>query len=115
MGWFDTSSAKSPLESPKPSNDGGFIAPDRTARTKCWEARDAFFQCLDENSIIDSIKQDEKAKKACGAELKGFEKDCASSWITYFKKRRVMEFQRAETMKRIEAENAQPINGNGKM
>jgi len=27
----------------------------------------------------------------------------------------VMEFQRAETMKRIEAENAQPINGNGKM
>jgi len=91
----------------KPTGDGGYTAPDRKERALCWEGRDAFFQCLDQNGIIDSIRGDEKAKKACPKELQMFEKNCAESWVTYFKKRRVMEHQRDQTLKRLEGEGAQ--------
>ncbi|KFY74849.1 hypothetical protein V499_05147 [Pseudogymnoascus sp. VKM F-103] len=107
MGLFSSSADK--LPAPKISTDGTPIAPDRTARAKCWEARDAYFQCLDKNTIIDSLTNKDAAEKACGAENKGFEKNCASSWVTYFKKRRVMEYQRDQQMKKLRAEGAQEI------
>ena len=78
MGLFGSSSTPS---TPKTSVDGTPEAPDRTARAKCWEGRDAFFKCLDRNGIIDSIKDEDKASKLCGNEGKLFEKDCASSWV----------------------------------
>ncbi|ELR08241.1 hypothetical protein VC83_04540 [Pseudogymnoascus destructans] len=107
MGLFSSSADK--LPAPKISTDGTPIAPDRSARAKCWEARDAYFQCLDKNTIIDSLTNKDAAEKACGAENKGFEKNCASSWVTYFKKRRVMEYQRDQQMKKLRAEGAQEI------
>ena len=82
MGWFDwlgSNTSNSPA--PEPSKDGGYIAPDRSSRTQCWEARDAFFSCLDKNGILDSVKEDDKAKQFCAPELKQFEKDCAMSWV----------------------------------
>ncbi|WPH04360.1 hypothetical protein R9X50_00725000 [Acrodontium crateriforme] len=80
MGWFGAD--KQPAHAaPEASSDGGFIAPDRTARAQCWEGRDAFFRCLDQNGIIDSVKEDGKAKEACAPELKQFEQTCASSWM----------------------------------
>ncbi|KJY00336.1 hypothetical protein TI39_contig336g00043 [Zymoseptoria brevis] len=109
MGLFSSSSPASP-PAPEPSNDGGFIAPDRTARAQCWEGRDNFFACLERNGIVDSVREDAKARAACAPELKEFEKVCASSWVTYFKKRRVMEYQRDATIKKLTAENAKPIN-----
>ena len=83
MGWFGSSdggSQPSPT-APEPSKDGGYIAPDRSARAVCWEGRDSFFQCLERNGIVDSVKEDEKARQVCAPELKGFEKACASSWV----------------------------------
>ena len=80
MGWFSSGNNASP-PTPKASNDGGYIAPDRSARTLCWEGRDAFFECLEKNGIIDSVKEDEKAKQLCAPELKEFEKQCAASWV----------------------------------
>lgn len=80
MGWF-SSSPSNALTAPEPSNDGGYIAPDRTARAQCWEGRDSFFRCLDKNGIVDSVKEDEKARKLCAPELKEFEAACASSWV----------------------------------
>ena len=77
--WLGGSSSKP--QPPEPSKDGGFIAPDRSAREQCWEGRDAFFQCLDRNGIIDSVKQDAEAHQKCSAELKQFERNCASSWV----------------------------------
>ncbi|CZT15211.1 related to Cytochrome c oxidase subunit 6B-like protein new16 [Ramularia collo-cygni] len=103
MGWF-SSSPQNTLASPEPSKDGGYIAPDRTARAQCWEGRDSFFKCLDKNGIVDSVKEDEKARKLCAPELKEFEAACASSWVTYFKKRKVMEHQRDATIKKLSAE-----------
>jgi cytochrome c oxidase assembly factor 6 len=108
MGWF-TSSNSGTTTNAQPSNDGGFIAPDRSAREQCWYGRDAFFKCLDRNDIIDSVKEDDKAKKLCASELKAFEKACADSWVTYFKKRRVFEYQKELTLKKLEAEGAKPL------
>ena len=80
MGWFSFGK-ETESHAPEPSNDGGYIAPDRSARAQCWEGRDAFFRCLEKNDIIDSVKEDEKARQACAPELKEFEKACASSWV----------------------------------
>ncbi|KXL44614.1 hypothetical protein M433DRAFT_77169 [Acidomyces richmondensis BFW] len=111
MGWFGrTNSNDSGLAAPEPSKDGGYVAPDRSARARCWESRDIFFVCLDKNGIIDSVKEDEKAKQVCAPELKEFEKSCASSWVTYFKKRRVMEYKRDLTLKTLNAEGANSLD-----
>jgi len=63
----------------EPNKDG--IAPDRSQRQKCWDARDAFFKCLDEHSIIDSIKDEKGAKTHCSQQSKIFDQDCAASWV----------------------------------
>lgn len=83
MSWFGSGSNGKPAPTAaEASQDGGFIAPDRTSRQQCWDGRDSFFQCLDRNGIIDSVKEDEKARKLCAPELKEFEKYCASSWVS---------------------------------
>lgn len=80
MSWFTTAPEKAP--EPKPSSDGGYIAPDRSARAQCWEGRDNFFKCLDRVDIIDSVKEDEKARQHCMPELREFEKACQGSWVS---------------------------------
>ncbi|KAG9235320.1 cytochrome oxidase c subunit VIb-domain-containing protein [Amylocarpus encephaloides] len=109
MGLFSTTSASHPA--PKISSDGAPIAPDRTQRAKCWEGRDAYFQCLDKNGIMDSLTEKDKAEKSCAREGRQFEGNCASSWVTYFKKRRVMEYQRNQTLERLRAEGAKEMPG----
>ncbi|RVD82621.1 uncharacterized protein DFL_007041 [Arthrobotrys flagrans] len=84
-------------------------APDRSERAKCWESRDLFFTCLDKHDILDSIKDSDLANKQCGSQLKLFERDCASSWVEYFKKRRVQEYKKAKLLEQMEAEGGQPL------
>lgn len=55
----------------------------RSQRALCWEARDAFFACLDTNGIIDAIKGAAAAKEKCGDLEKKFEKECVGSWVRY--------------------------------
>jgi len=110
MGLFSSSTPAS-LPPPKISKDGAPIAPDRTQRARCWEARDAYFSCLDKAQIIDSITEKDRAEKACAAEGRGFEANCASSWVTYFKKRRVMEYQKNQTLEKLRAEGALEMPG----
>ncbi|KAL8644316.1 MAG: hypothetical protein Q9226_007828 [Calogaya cf. arnoldii] len=100
---FSSSTTSPSPSSPKPSSDGAFIAPDRRTRAKCYEARDAFFQCLDKNGILDAITDAEKARKECGDVEKAFGRECAGSWVTYFKQRRVMEWKKQQTLNKIEA------------
>ena len=66
---------------PKISVDGVPIAPDRTQRSQCWEARDIYYDCLDKHNILDSIAEKDKAAKVCAAEGRGFEANCAESWV----------------------------------
>lgn len=40
-----------------------------------------------------------------------FEANCATSWVTYFKKRRVMELQKEETLRKLREEGAIKIPG----
>ncbi|OCK99506.1 uncharacterized protein K441DRAFT_627875 [Cenococcum geophilum 1.58] len=105
MGWFSSGSPKP--ATPKPSSDGAFEAPSRSDRALCWEARDAFFECLDRNDILDSIKDRDAAEKACGKLDQEFQRNCAGSWVQYFKKRRVVEYNKEQTLKRIEAEGGE--------
>ncbi|PQE23670.1 Cytochrome c oxidase assembly factor 6 protein [Rutstroemia sp. NJR-2017a BVV2] len=109
MGLFG--SAQASLPPPKIGPDGAPIAPDRSQRSRCWEARDAYFKCLDKAEIIDSLTDKDKAEKACSAEGRAFEGNCATSWVQYFKKRRVMEYQREQTLQRLKAEGAQQMPG----
>lgn len=62
----------------------GARAPDRTERRRCWEARDAYFACLDRNGILDALKDEKATARACGPEGAGFEKDCAREWVSLF-------------------------------
>ncbi|KAF2641406.1 hypothetical protein P280DRAFT_469025 [Massarina eburnea CBS 473.64] len=106
MGWF--SSAET--DGVKKTSGGAFASPSRTNRAKCYEARDAFFECLDRNSILDSINsKDGRAAtaKACGDSDLVFEKNCAHSWVEYFKKQRVVNYKKELTIKKIEAEGGE--------
>ena len=78
MGWL-SQATKGPLESP----DGAFEAPDRNSRTRCWEARDNYFKCLDRFDILDGIRNHDMATKHCGTESKDLERNCASSWVGF--------------------------------
>jgi len=60
----------------------GAVAPSRAERQKCWEARDAYFACLDAHGVVDALKDDKAAARACGSESAGFEKDCATQWVS---------------------------------
>ncbi|KAH7029099.1 cytochrome oxidase c subunit VIb-domain-containing protein [Microdochium trichocladiopsis] len=86
----------------------GAVAPDRSERKRCWEARDNYFACLDKHDIIDSVNGDGKklADKNCAAENKVFEQDCATAWVAYFKKFRVAEYQKKKTLERLQKEGA---------
>ncbi|CAI4712222.1 BBL_G0042490.mRNA.1.CDS.1 [Saccharomyces cerevisiae] len=81
----------------------------RSQRKLCWESRDAFFQCLDKADILDAMdpKNSKSIKSHCKVENEKFEENCAHSWIKYFKEKRVIDFKREETIKRIEQEAKQ--------
>ncbi len=76
MGWlpsWSSAGAAAPAESAGP--------PKREDRVRCWDSRDLFFACLDKHGIIDSLKEDEKARSLCASEHAKFEKNCVASWV----------------------------------
>ncbi|KAJ4330592.1 hypothetical protein N0V87_009853 [Didymella glomerata] len=112
MSWLPWSSSSSGDSSSgvKKTPGGAFESPSRTNRKKCYEARDSFFECLDKNNILDSINTKsgrEKAETFCGSVDKEFEKNCAHSWVEYFKKQRVVNYQKEQTIKRLEQQGGE--------
>jgi len=103
MGWFSFGSS-----GPKSTtaSDGGRIAPDRSSREQCYQARNLFFTCLDKNDILDAIKSNEDVRHNCAKELAAFETTCSKTWVKYFKEKRVMEYNRDKTIERIKKEDA---------
>ncbi|KAJ5103708.1 Cytochrome c oxidase assembly factor 6 [Penicillium argentinense] len=104
MGWLPWSSGES-----NKASDGGRIAPDRGSRKRCWDGRDLFFACLDRNDILDAIKDDKEARRKCAKEVEEFEAACSSTWVKYFKEKRVMEYNRDQTIARIKKEDAATV------
>lgn len=79
-------------------------------RKKCWSARDSFFNCLDAHQIVDAIKDDSKARKACPPELKEFEQACIDIWADYFKQKRIADHTKDLRIKELEKAGYQPLN-----
>jgi cytochrome c oxidase assembly factor 6 len=85
MGWF--SSDKKDEGGPAKTSGGAFESPTRSTRKQCYGARDAFFECLDKNNLLDSINTKtgrEKAQTFCAELDQEFEKNCAHSWVSEF-------------------------------
>jgi hypothetical protein len=83
MGWL-WSSGSTDDSGVKKTEGGAFESPSRSNRKQCYAARDAFFECLDKNQILDSINSKagrEKAASFCGQFDQEFEKNCAHSWV----------------------------------
>lgn len=80
MGFFSSSPA-SPEAKRADEVRTGAVAPDRTERARCWEARDAYFACLDKANVIDPVKEDKAVRSACSRENTNFEQNCATSWV----------------------------------
>ncbi|KAN0138750.1 Cytochrome oxidase c subunit VIb domain containing protein [Lactarius tabidus] len=77
MAWFTSST-------PKPDKDSN--SSFREDRSKCWEARDAYFACLDAAEVVVAGTEGSK----CAPQRKAYEQNCAKSWIDYFNQRRVL-------------------------
>ncbi|KAL1875946.1 hypothetical protein VTK73DRAFT_9657 [Phialemonium thermophilum] len=88
----------------------GAVAPSRSERQRCYAARDAFFACLDANGIVDAIKDEKQALRACGRQSADFERDCAAQWVIYFKKWRVQDIQKKAKLKELEAQGANKMD-----
>ncbi|KAK3941290.1 cytochrome c oxidase assembly factor 6 [Diplogelasinospora grovesii] len=88
----------------------GAVAPLRAERQKCWMTRDGYFACLDANNIVDALKDEKKAASACKIESAAFERDCATQWVTYFKKWRVQDIQKKARLKELEAQGANRLD-----
>ncbi|KAK3321524.1 oxidoreductase-like protein [Apodospora peruviana] len=99
LGFFSTEEEKRAADVRK-----GVVAPTRAERQKCWEARDGFFACLDANNIVDPIKEDKAAAKACRQESAKFEENCAEKWVVYFKQWRVQDIQKKRRLAELEAQ-----------
>jgi len=124
MGWFSRSNNTTAANSTAAEN----IAPNRSQRARCWEARDTFFKCLDANGIIDSRKDKDLATEKCGKEDVEFGKECVASWVhnvwvarfpmsdadtpqvDYFKKRKVMEYKKEQMLKGLVKEGAVTVD-----
>lgn len=75
MGWFGGSSQKEGIEPGQ--------APTRAQRKLCWENRDAYFACLDQNGIMQA-DDGELGDKAgvCKDFRKAYEGACGKSWVS---------------------------------
>ncbi|KAI0148537.1 oxidoreductase-like protein [Xylariaceae sp. FL1272] len=93
----------------------GARAPDRTERQQCWDARDAYYNCLDKHDVVDALNGAGKKKsdKECAVEDSAFQQNCASAWVTYFKKYRVAEYQKKKTIERLQKEGADKVGIEG--
>lgn len=66
MGWFGSTNAEKPN------------AISREDRSKCWEARDAYFTCLDAAEVVVAGTEGSK----CASQRKFYEQNCAKSWVS---------------------------------
>ncbi|KZT57945.1 hypothetical protein CALCODRAFT_422178, partial [Calocera cornea HHB12733] len=62
--------------------------PKRDDRKRCWDARDAYFLCLDASNFL---APGSETGVTCKKERKTYDGSCAKSWVEYFDKRRVLE------------------------
>lgn len=101
MGWFS-----------KEKQDNQYHPVDRSSRKQCWDARDAFFSCLDGIDVINAQdpSQQKQIKQSCRKQESQFHDSCAESWIKYFKEKRVVDYKKDKFLKEMEQQNATRID-----
>ncbi|KAJ7052017.1 cytochrome oxidase c subunit VIb-domain-containing protein [Mycena amicta] len=77
--------------------------PTRQERQACWDARDAYFVCLDSVGVV---RPGSEGHKVCAVENRLYEKTCAQSWVTYFNERRRLAFAQKDMIAQANAQNA---------
>ncbi|KAF7303727.1 hypothetical protein MIND_00602300 [Mycena indigotica] len=92
MGWWPFSSA---AEEPP--------LPTRQDRQACWNARDAYYTCLDSAGVV---RPGSEGPKVCRAENRVYERSCAQSWVKYFNERRRLAFAQKDMIAQANAQNA---------
>ena len=55
-----------------------FLMSGKTVRSRCYEARDKFFQC------VDKFQSDDEIVKNCLKLKDEFEQSCPPSWVHHF-------------------------------
>ncbi|KAJ3037672.1 hypothetical protein HDV00_001394 [Rhizophlyctis rosea] len=111
----------------------GSLPPSRSARSKCWKARDLYFACLEENGLwlqglkplnyedyvkIDPTnppvrpenalsRQERKELYACKQMKEAFDWECLPSWVSHFSMLRVKDLQMQHLKKKLENEEQQ--------
>ncbi|KAF9164682.1 hypothetical protein DFQ27_001884 [Actinomortierella ambigua] len=77
--------------------------PSRKDRQECWNARDAFFACLDDAKVVDPAKPE--AQSVCPDLRKLYESKCMKSWADYFNKRRVLAVEQKDMLEQMRAQH----------
>lgn len=75
--------------------------PTKEERTKCWSARDKYWECLDKNGTSEK-------DNTCTEFRKVFENSCKPQWVKHFDRRRdYLIFK-----EKIEKDGYEPLNEN---
>lgn len=75
--------------------------PTKEERTKCWDARDKYWECLDKHNISDAVKEG-----PCVEFRKIYEECCLPQWVKHFdRKRSYLQFKN-----KIEKEGYEPLS-----
>ncbi|TPX69354.1 hypothetical protein SpCBS45565_g02499 [Spizellomyces sp. 'palustris'] len=108
----------------------GSLPPSRSARSKCWTARDAYFACLDSHNLwlqglgprtheeiiaVDpqqlvvssetdkSLTKEERQRLfACRVMKEMFDRECLPSWVNHFGLLRVKDLQTEYLKKKVD-------------
>lgn len=120
MGWLSWFSSQ-----PDPSSTQ---APDRSQRKVCWDARDAYFLCLDQNNVLKPGQE----QGVCSKQKRVYEAKCAKSWVgiayhvifpsvlssklmtlqvDYFNKRRVLQEEQKDQLAMAKAQSEEATRG----
>lgn len=65
--------------------------PDKAKRTKCWDSRDNYWQCLEKNAPEHSTTGGQEEPSACISLRKIFESNCPAQWVKHFDRKRSYE------------------------
>ncbi|KAL0828811.1 hypothetical protein ABMA28_003724 [Loxostege sticticalis] len=58
--------------------------PNKAQRKMCWDARDRYWECLDNENIKDSALK----PKVCSELRRIFENSCPTQWVSHFDRKR---------------------------
>jgi len=90
------------------SNSNPEPTPTRSERQTCWSHRDAYFSCLDVNSIV---KPGSEPSSICSKEKKNYEGSCLKSWVEHFNTRRVVTAKQAPLLAERERQMKAVVEG----